>query len=188
MKSLNPIGYCFVLLLIMLLSSCAKDVWVTEEIWFKNSSFSTSPDKYDCREQLTTKDFLSTGFKDDPTQPKNVTEGKNCISFGYEDNGGMIGDAKLYNGPNGGLLPGPNGYFASNLNNTGGGGGGGANCDISNYNGPEFDIQADSQCKSAYLYKCQGNFVAVQTTCDLYYSFESLWTGPGPYPRCPYCD
>jgi hypothetical protein len=79
----------------------------------------------------------------------------------------------------------------SKKNSTGGGTKGGttgANCDMSNYNGPEFDIQIDSQCKTAYAYQCAGNEDGRKTACALYNNYKSQWKGSGSFPKCPYCD
>lgn len=62
-------------------------------------------------------------------------------------------------------------------------------CDIEDYDGPEFDIQVDSQCKMAYMYDCVGDIEARDATCKLYYEYgNSVWTGSGSLPDCPYCN
>lgn len=48
------------------------------------------------------------------------------------------------------------------------GGSGTGGCGSSGYNGPEFDIQVDSQCKAAYAYKCAGNQQGVDAACAIY--------------------
>lgn len=76
----------------------------------------------------------------------------------------------------------------SNSNNGGSSSGGGVNCDPANYNGPEFNIQVDGQCKLAYLYDCEGNIQGRDAACSIYYDYgESVWTGSGSLPKCPYC-
>lgn len=62
---------------------------------------------------------------------------------------------------------------------------GGAGCSINNYNGPEFDIQIDGQCKAAFIYKCQGNEAGVRAACEIYRSWQQHQSG---IPNCPYCN
>jgi hypothetical protein len=76
----------------------------------------------------------------------------------------------------------------SRFTNRSASGGGGGGCDLADYNGPEFDIQLDSQCKTAFLYDCAGEVQGVVTACALYESYRSLWQGPGSFPDCPYCN
>lgn len=61
----------------------------------------------------------------------------------------------------------------------------GANCDMNNYKGPEFDIQFDSQCKAAYLYKCAGNQKGLEATCAIYKNYQKQ---DPSIPNCPYCN
>ncbi len=69
------------------------------------------------------------------------------------------------------------------------GGGGTGNCDASGYNGPDFNIQVDAQCKAAYYYDCIGNNEGRDASCTLYYDYgNSVWTGSGSLPTCPYCN
>lgn len=53
------------------------------------------------------------------------------------------------------------------------------------YQGPDFDIQIDSQCKAAYAYKCQGNDQGVRAACDVYRGWQQHQSG---IPNCPYCN
>lgn len=64
-------------------------------------------------------------------------------------------------------------------------GGSGAGCSISNYNGPEFDIQIDGQCKAAFIYQCVGNTEGVKAACEIYRNWQKHQPG---IPNCPYCN
>ena len=110
-------------------------------------------------------------------------EDKSCSVLGYTEKGSSAGSWHYVNSK-GERYPGANGAFK---NRGGSSSGSGSNCDPNNYNGPNFNIQIDSQCKTAHAYKCAGNQQGVQTACGLYYSYESQWQGPGSFPRCPYC-
>lgn len=115
---------------------------------------------------------------------------KSCNDLGYSERGSSIADHHFVN-ENGESTPGRNGAFwddyNSNSGSSSGGGGSSAACDLANYNGPEFNIQVDSQCKTAYIYDCQQLYQERDVACDLYYSWESSWTGSGSFPSCPYC-
>lgn len=88
----------------------------------------------------------------------------------------------------GNISPGPNSNGGGGGSGDGGGGSS-ANCDLAYYNGPEFDIQVDSQCKAAFVYDCVGEIEARNASCDLYYEYgNAVWTGPGSLPDCPYCN
>jgi|GEM_PF-3434098 len=52
------------------------------------------------------------------------------------------------------------------------------------YKGPEFNIQIDSQCKTAQLYKCAGNADGVTVACALYKQWQDQ---DSSIPDCPYC-
>lgn len=53
------------------------------------------------------------------------------------------------------------------------------------YQGPDFDIQIDSQCKAAYAYRCQGNDAGVRAACEVYRGWQQHQSG---IPNCPYCN
>lgn len=114
---------------------------------------------------------------------------KSCKDLGYTESGSSVGSWHFVS-PSGENVPGKYGVFWDDYNANGGGSGGGgsASCDMSNYNGPEFNIQVDSQCKTAYLYDCQGMYSERDVACDLYYQWESSWQGSGSFPKCPYCN
>ena len=120
---------------------------------------------------------------------------KSCESLGYtkpyEGSSGPTGVKFI--SPEGIKIPGDNGYFANPPSSGGSGGSaggsGGAACDLENYNGPEFNIQVDSQCKTAYAYECAGLTEARDVACQTYYDYgNSVWTGSGSLPTCPYCN
>jgi hypothetical protein len=69
----------------------------------------------------------------------------------------------------------------SKTNNSGTGA---VNCDLNNYDGPNFNIQIDSQCKTAYAYDCAGNADGVTLACALYKQYQD--EDPS-IPDCPYC-
>lgn len=58
------------------------------------------------------------------------------------------------------------------------------NCDLNNYSGPNFDIQIDSQCKTAYAYDCSGNQDGVAAACAIYNQYREQ---DPTIPVCPYC-
>jgi hypothetical protein len=68
--------------------------------------------------------------------------------------------------------------------NTGGGSSSGINCS-GGYQGPEFDIQIDSQCQAAFAYKCAGNTAGVTATCKIYNTYRQ---NDPKIPKCPYCN
>ncbi|MEP4533410.1 MAG: hypothetical protein ABJ004_09995 [Cyclobacteriaceae bacterium] len=53
------------------------------------------------------------------------------------------------------------------------------------YAGPEFNIQIDSQCKTAQLYLCAGNADGVTVACGLYKQYQAE---DSSIPNCPYCN
>ncbi|MBI1184825.1 hypothetical protein GC194_11160 [bacterium] len=117
---------------------------------------------------------------------------ESCKNLGYTEKGGSSvswkdGDVYFIS-PDGANTPGSNGYYSGGGSSSGGsssgGGGGGANCDMSNYKGPEFNVQIDSQCKTAYLYDCAGETDHRDVACRLYYEWDD---GSGSFPKCPYC-
>lgn len=68
---------------------------------------------------------------------------------------------------------------------SGGSGNPDGNCSLDNYEGPEFDIQVDAQCKAAYIYECSGNQAGVDAACEIY----RMWQAQNPnIPDCPYCN
>lgn len=80
--------------------------------------------------------------------------------------------------------------FAVSVSSSGSQGGSGENdaggVDCSGgYNGPEFDIQIDSQCQAAYAYACSGAQEGVDAACSLYKGFQSQ---DSSIPDCPYCN
>lgn len=65
------------------------------------------------------------------------------------------------------------------------GGSGTDGCGSSGYQGPEFDIQVDSQCKAAYAYQCAGNQQGVDAACAIYKQWQQQ---DSSIPNCPYCN
>ncbi|MGE0589506.1 MAG: hypothetical protein AB7O48_13095 [Cyclobacteriaceae bacterium] len=82
-------------------------------------------------------------------------------------------------------IPGAYGYWGDQSASGSDGGGGTGSCDASGYQGPEFDIQVDSQCKAAYAYQCAGNTQGIAATCAIYNQFKA--DNPS-IPDCPYCS
>lgn len=116
---------------------------------------------------------------------------KSCESLGYtEPYGGSGGpDGVKFVSPEGIKTPGVNGIFGNPNAYSGSGGSSGASCGLEDYDGPEFNIQVDSQCKTAFVYDCSGNTVGRDAACQTYYDYgNSVWTGSGPLPTCPYCN
>ena len=114
------------------------------------------------------------------------SDGKSSLA-GYDTWDACIDDMSNvldYFSNTGEIKPGPNSNGGS-----GGDGGSSVDCDIANYDGPEFDIQVDSQCKAAYLYDCVGDTAARDAACHLYYEYgNAVWTGSGSLPDCRYCN
>lgn len=102
------------------------------------------------------------------------------VNFDYsKPGGGLIGNSYYTDGGGDGDGDG---------DGNGDGDGSSGDCSIEDYNGPEFDIQVDAQCKAAYIYDCVGDEDARDAACALYYQYgEEVWTGTGPLPECPYC-
>ncbi|MGV6862382.1 MAG: hypothetical protein ACWA41_11460 [Putridiphycobacter sp.] len=116
-------------------------------------------------------------------------EDASCKDLGYTDKDWGL-DGKYFVSPDGVKTPGENGAFWDEFLASGGGSSSSSSsggCSSDDYNGPEFDTQVDSQCKTAHLYDCQGMTSERDAACDLYYSWESSWTGSGSFPDCPYC-
>lgn len=101
-------------------------------------------------------------------------EGRSCQELGYTYQS-QTTDYSYSADDADGTTPGANGGFVNS------GGSGGANCGSGGYNGPDFDIQIDAQCKAAYQYKCAGNQQGVDYCCAIYNSYENV-------PPCPYCN
>lgn len=100
-------------------------------------------------------------------------EGKSCASLGYSyKNSSGAYTAK----PDDFRTPGKNGAFQ--------GSGGSAGLCTDEYEGPEFDIQIDSQCKTAYAYACSGAQQGVDAACAIYKAYQK--DNPS-IPNCPYC-
>ncbi len=164
---------------LLFLTGCAKNQnGVCEMKW------GTSNYKYYC--QPEEQEYCSAGWE-------RYFESESCSDLGYTEKydgeGGPI-DGPVFVSPDGPSEPGENGYWATGTGGTGSqGGGGSGNCDLENYNGPEFDIQVDAQCKAAYMYDCIGDYTARDASCDLYYQYgNDVWIGPGSLPECPYCN
>ncbi|MEO9477556.1 MAG: hypothetical protein ABJG41_18565 [Cyclobacteriaceae bacterium] len=62
---------------------------------------------------------------------------------------------------------------------------GGSGDACGDYAGPEFNIQIDSQCKTAQLYLCAGNSDGVTVACGLYKQYQAQ---DSSIPNCPYCN
>jgi len=80
-------------------------------------------------------------------------------------------------------------YTEPDASGNGGSGGtngdGSGNCDLSNYNGPNVNIQAGAQCQYAYVYACAGYQPGVDVACELY----RQWQQDNPsLPDCTYCE
>lgn len=101
-------------------------------------------------------------------------EGASCASLGYsygESNGAWHVSEDDWN------TPGTGGVFKNDV-------GGGLNCE-GGYDGPQFDIQIDSQCQTAFVYRCSGAEDAADAACSVY----KAWQKDNPsIPNCPYCD
>lgn len=167
-------NYFIVMVLLMLVSGCEKNQLGVCEMRWGSSSYS-----YYC--VVKDAESCTSGWE-------YYFESKSCSDLGYTEKHTGSGGPQFntaFVSPDGKDVPGENGYFAGG----GGAGGGSVNCDLANYDGPEFDIQVDSQCKTAYLYDCAGDITARNAACDLYYEYgNDVWTGSGSLPKCPYCN
>jgi hypothetical protein len=106
---------------------------------------------------------------------------KSCSDLGYDYYNTNNKSYQIDAQNNG--IPGPYGYWGDG--SASGGSGSGGSCDASGYKGPNFDIQVDSQCKTAYFYKCQGNTQGQNAACAVY----KQWQQDDPsIPNCPYCN
>lgn len=158
--------------------SCEKHLNGVCEMRWGTSSYS-----YYC--QPEGEEYCSSGWE-------RYFSSASCNDLGYTEKhkgeGGPIGIAFVSS--EGRDYPGENGYFATGSGGTGSGSSGGSvNCNIADYDGPEFDIQVDAQCKAAYLYDCGGDIKARNAACKLYYDYgNEVWTGSGSLPKCPYCN
>lgn len=111
-------------------------------------------------------------------------EGKTCINLGYFFDGGFSG--WRYDEQNN-VKPGAYGAWGdgsasgteADANNSGG------SCGEDDYDGPEFDIQIDSQCKAAFVYRCSGADEAADVACQLYQVYRDQ---DSSIPVCPYCN
>ncbi|UXP32922.1 hypothetical protein N6H18_03000 [Reichenbachiella agarivorans] len=103
-------------------------------------------------------------------------EGKDCQSLGYQFQ--ETTDAWFYSEDET-RKPGANGAFKSDKNTRSG-----ADCN-GGYNGPEFDIQIDSQCQTAYIYTCSGAQEGVDAACAIYKAWQKENSS---IPNCPYCN
>ncbi len=112
-------------------------------------------------------------------------EGRTCINLGYFYDGGSSG--WRYDEQNN-VKPGAYGNWGdgtasgteADANNSGG-----ASCSEDDYDGPEFDIQIDSQCKLAFIYRCSQADEAADVACSIYQG----WRDQNPsIPACPYCN
>lgn len=121
---------------------------------------------------------------------------QSCSDLGYTEAtfGTGYKDGKSFISPKGSSFPGAFGTFAANGSSGGGsfGGSGGSSsggCSNAAYNGPKFDVQVTSFCKTAQLAKCAGDQAAYNYSCTTYKDFgSSVWTGSGSLPKCPYCN
>lgn len=103
-------------------------------------------------------------------------EGKDCRLLGYqfEENTG----AWFYSEDET-RKPGENGAFKDDKAAVGG-----VDCS-GGYNGPEFDIQIDSQCQTAFAYACAGAQDGVDAACAIYKAWQKENSS---IPDCPYCN
>lgn len=110
---------------------------------------------------------------------------KSCANLGYTYFNSKNGNFQIDENNNG--IPGPYGEWGDGTasGGSGGSGSGGGSCDASGYNGPEFDIQVDSQCKTAYYYDCIGNQQGVNAACAVYKQWQD---DDSSIPDCPYCN
>ncbi len=131
---------------------------------------------YTCEENV--EEYLCEGSGD------HMWEGSSCNDLGYSHYNPDNENWQYNSGNNG--IPGDHGAWGDGTGTGGSGGGGGTgSCDASGYDGPEFDIQVDSQCKAAYYYECIGNSQGVAAACAIY----AQWKQDNPdIPSCPYCD
>jgi hypothetical protein len=168
--------------LLLALPSCetTDEVWVTFET--QNTLSSNSNLLCYCTEVKYFSDSdVTYGYK----QVNSVIEeywakGQQCKNYGYVFRDNNNGNNN-YDGLSGGTKPGPNGYFGGGLNT--GSGSKPSYCN-SPYNSPTNDVQLNSLCQTAYLYRCSGNTTAANFTCAQYKKIPQSGGGI----NCPYCN
>lgn len=110
----------------------------------------------------------------------HIYSSSSCKSLGYTVKGdGEVpwkSDDLYFISPDGAYTPGESGNFVNS---------GSGPCDMADYNGPIFNTQIDAQCRTAFLYDCQGMYSERDVACDLYYSYDD---GSPDFPDCPYCN
>jgi len=120
----------------------------------------------------------------DDSNHTQLWEDKTCINLGYfYDQGNNIWQADEDNN----VKPGAFGRWGdgtasgteADADNSG------ASCSEDDYDGPEFDIQIDSQCKLAFIYKCSNHAEGVAAACAIYQVYRNQFPD---IPECPYCN
>lgn len=158
---------CSVLFILLTSVSCRKTKIGVWEVYRESGIFICSPED----------ESYYFGGKE-----KEYFTDKSCKDLGYTVKGSSEADHH-FTSPDGETKPGRNGAFWNKYGKSGGSSNG-AGCDLANYEGPEFNIQVDAQCKTAFLYDCAGNKEGVATACALYKEWDD---GSGNFPDCPYC-
>lgn len=166
MKILKP---TLLMLFISSMVSCEKNkVGVYEQHGISNNSTC-----YVCYAEES--DYLPE------TDTRKYWPNKKCSDLGYTKRALVqSGDNEFWYfiNPDGENYPGDYGYFKENESSSSGG------CANENYEGPEFNIQIDSQCKAAHVYTCSGNQDGVTVACALYKQYQDQ---DPSIPDCPYC-
>ena len=167
--------------LLLSLSGCVLTDWMVDPKGACEWKLTTAGRPgYSCVKNYRTESQCSEYTRSDDVRRFN--EGESCTSLGYTYPNPFNSDLVAYTEDRD--APSPHGEMAAyeaSISGGGGGGGDGGGGSCGPYQGPEFDIQIDSQCKAAHIYSCSGSQQAVDATCAIYNSYSSV-------PNCPYCN
>jgi hypothetical protein len=180
LKRTNILSILSIVILSFSMTSCKKNKVGVWEVYRESGIFICCPND---------KDAFYGG------KEKVYWDNKSCNDLGYTSRGSTEA-SWFFVSPDGECKPGREGEFWNQYASSGGSGTlctssggnsgtGSSDCSLSNYNGPEFDIQLDAQCKAAYVYDCQNNQQGVDAACANYESFQQQ---DPTIPDCPYCN
>lgn len=157
------------------LCGCDKEFWFTKEAL---NSFDDGKVLCTCTEVTS---FDEEGFPIGLNKVNDViTEywysGKKCEELGYEfeDNSNGNNNFKILTSPP------VNSYFS---NGSTGSGSIPSYC-AAGYKSPTTDVQLNSHCQTAFIYRCSGNKAAADVTCAQYKNIEQS----SPVVVCPVCN
>jgi hypothetical protein len=154
---------------IITLSSCEK-YW-----WQGACEYASKSRTYFYCEHQSSSDCKGSSYND-----VSFHDGETCSDVGYSKKSSTAGITEWIS-PSGRSHPG----YSSTFKNSSTSSTSGTSCSLDNYSGPTYDVQSASFCKSAFLYKCQGNSAGVTSSCTTYKQFQDMTPG---LPTCSYCN